>query len=361
MSFKFRAVRWRNRNTPLQIKQTTLPVKISPDGTPAVGSDWILVKVRAASLNPVDLLMKNAAIPWLFFGEKGFGLDYSGDVVAIGASAAAKVSLQVGDRVCGLKMDMYGEGTLSEYILVNPYKKTGASIRKIPGKLSYEQAAAYPLVGGTAESMFEHCQPNKFRKVLVLGAGTSVGRYAVQLASKVYASEHVVVTCLGKTEALARELGATEVIDYTKNKNVLNAVLDSVAATGQFDAILDCVGNSDLFGHMSTILRGRSDHGLYITIAGDGKLDYKASPVGNFLLNVAVAWRTVRSTVGLLLYYYTFILVNGRDPWPDRMVEFFESRDIRIFIDSTYEFDRFGDAVARLQSNRATGKVVVTI
>lgn len=368
MSFNFRAVRYKNKNTPLAIKSASLPVKQNNAGDLEVQTNRILVKVKAAALNPVDLLLKSAAYPAMSFGEKGFASDYSGDVVAIGSSAAAKTNLQVGDRVCGINQVPFGDGTLAEFTLVNPFKKSGASIRKIPGKLSYEQAAAYPLVFGTAESLFEFCKhqkngksTNSFNKVLILGAGTSVGRYTVQLAKQVYGSEHIVVTCSGKTEAIARQYGATEVIDYTKNKNILNPVLESVKTTGKFDAILDCCGNSDLFPNIGDIIKTRSESATYVTLVGDAKADYSKGLLSTVLKNFNAGFRSVKSVLGFLPYYYGFITVNGSHSWPDHLVEYLEENDIDVAIDSVYTFEDFQKAADRLESNRAVGKVVITI
>lgn len=362
MTFEFKAVKWTNKNTPLQIKTDTLPISKDAAGNFDVPSDKVLVRVRAAALNPVDLILKNVAIPGLFRAEKGFGSDYSGDVVAIGSSAQQKTHLSVGDKVCGINQQLFGNGTLSEYSLVDPFKESGESIRKIPGSLSYEEAAAYPLVFGTAELLFDQCRKgNTYHKVLILGAGTSVGRYCVQLAKQVYGSEHIVVTCLGKTEPLARELGATEVIDYTKNKSILNPVLESVRDTGKFDAILDCCGNSDLFPQITNIIRDRSDWGSYNTLVGDAKIDYLGNMYALIFKNLGATVRGIRSRLGLLSYYYGSVRVLGSGAWADKLPGYFEHKNIKVYVDSVYEFGEFAKAVERLQSNRATGKIVVRI
>lgn len=362
MALQFRALRWKNKKTPLQIRQASLPISQDSAGNISVPDDKVLVKVKAAALNPVDLLLKSMAVPGLFRADKGLGLDYSGDVVAIGLSAAAKTKLRIGDKVCGMNQQPFGDGTVGEYTLVDPFKISGASIRKIPAKLSYEEAAAYPLVGGTAESLFDHCtEGNSYKKVLILGAGTSVGKYCVQLAKQVHGSSHIVVTCSGKSEALSRELGATEVIDYTKNKSILNPVLESVKATGKFDAILDCCGNGDLFSEMPNILRDRKEFGSYITLVGDSKIDYNKSAYRLLISNIPVGIRLIRSKLGFLPYYYRLIKVEGNRDWPDKYTKYFAEKDIKVFIDSVYPFEDFEKAVTKLQSNRATGKLVITI
>lgn len=362
MTLEFKALTWVNRNTPLKISTDTLPVEKSADGSYQVDNKSILVKIRAAALNPVDIILKTLAIPGVFRAEKGFGLDYSGEVVALGSLAAQKTGLAVGDKVCGLHQRPFGKGSVAEFTLIDITQKFGKSIRKIPGNLSWEEAAAYPLVFGTAQSMYDNClKGNKFKKVLILGAGTSVGRYSVQLAKYVYGSEHIVVTCSGKTEPIARELGATEVIDYTKSKSILNPVLELVKETGKFDAVLDCSGNSDLFSNMSSILRSKKEFGSYVTIVGDAKLEYTASGFMAIPKNALAAVRGLRSKIGLLPYHYLSLLVQADGVWPDELVLAFNKHKIKVFIDSTYPLADFQAAVDRLGSNKAVGKVVITI
>lgn len=366
MSLTFRAVRYKNKNTPLEIKTVSLPVKRNEAGDNEVEKDRILVKIKASALNPADLFTKSMAFPIFSYKERGFGFDFSGDVAAIGDSAAAKTNLRVGDRVCGL--NQYGDGGLAEYIMVDPFDRSGAAVRKMPAKLTYEQAASYPLVFGTAESMFEFCKHekdgkniNSFDKILVLAAGTSVGRYVVQLAKEVYDSKHIVVTCSSKTEPIARQYGATEVIDYKIHKNLLNPVLESVKATGKFDAIMDCCGNNDLFPNIEDIMKTREEGATYVTLVGDTKADYRKGLLPTTLKNFFATLRSWRSYFGLLSYYYGSFILDASHSWPDHLLEYFGKHDFDIVIDSVYPFDDFQKAVERLETNHAVGKVVITV
>lgn len=128
----------------------------------------------------MDILLKYAMLPWTFRGDKGLGLDYAGEVVAIGDAVAAKYGFSVGDRIAGLYLDPLGPGTLSEYIVVNPFKSSGKNARQIPQNLSYQEGAAYPAVFGTAQYLFDVTRKgNSFKKILVIGGGTSVGRFVI--------------------------------------------------------------------------------------------------------------------------------------------------------------------------------------
>ncbi|KAM9892185.1 hypothetical protein OXX80_010152 [Metschnikowia pulcherrima] len=360
---KFKAVKFKNRTSGFPVVEDCLPVEVKNGNYVLPSEDNILVKVHAAALNPVDVIVKNSFPPWLAKGDKGFGMDYSGDVVAIGSSAAASSGLSAGDRIAGLYQNLLGPGTISEYILINYKKNDGMNARKIPEQLSYQQGAAYPLVFGTAQTMFDSIKDgNSYEKILILGAGTAVGRYCVQLASKVYGSKHIVVTCSARTEQTIRELGATSVIDYTKHQSILNPVLDTVKELGEYDAILDCCGNSDLFPQITSVLKGREKFGSYVTIVGDYKANFQTGSIGNLVLgNLWVGLRIAKSWLGILPYFYTQALVDPSGSWPDKCAKNLAEGKVKVFIDSEFAMVETQKAVDRLQSNKASGKVIVNV
>lgn len=359
---QFKAVKFANSSTPLEIGTQNIPVKEINGQYELPSENSILVKVHAAALNPVDLILKHSFPSWLFRGERGFGFDYSGVVVAIGSKASQKVGLKVNDRVAGLFQDILGPGTVAEYILVNASKSTGCNARKLPENLTFQQGAAYPLLFGTAQTMFDNiANGNSFNKILVIGAGTSVGRYCVQLGSKIYNSLEIVVSCSGKSENAIREIGATSVIDYTKQKSILNSVLESVKESGPFDAIFDCCGSSDLLNDLGTILKSRQSAGTYTSIAGDSKLNFSASFIKGLYSNLKAQFRAFRDYIGWLPYHYRMTLVSGAGSWPDKCIKAFKEHDFKVFIDSEYSMDQIQEAARRVESNKAVGKVVVNI
>lgn len=359
MTLNFRAVTYTDRNLPLQITETQLPVT-EKDGKYEIESTKILVKVQLAAINPVDNFLRSITLPYLFRSPKGYGFDYSGDIVAIGSGAEAKTNLHVGDAVCGLNRNIFAAGTLSEFILVDPFGVSGRTIVRKPETLSYQQAAAYPLVFGTAQTMFDQVDKNP-KKVLILGAGTSVGRYLVQLAKQVYGAEEIVVTCSGKTEETAKNLGATLVIDYTVHKTLTVPVLESVKATGKFNAIFDAAGNGDLFGVMEEIIVGRKDGGTYVTVVGDVKPVFKDGMFTMLVANFASQVRAVRSLVHLLPYKYVFHMLEPESTWAAKLALYFAEKDIKVFVDSTYKFEDFQKGIDRMVLNKAQGKVVIDI
>lgn len=358
---QYRALKYKDRRA-FFIKEETLDAAQNPDSSFVVASSKILVKVHSAALNPIDVMLKNAATPYLFSADKGFGLDYSGDVVGIGKDAAAKTGLKVGSKVCGMNQHIFGPGTVSDYTLVDPFVKSGASIQPIPPNITYQEAAAYPLVLGTAESMCSGIHPeNAKKKFLVLGAGTTLGKLVIQLAKNVYGATEVVATCSPNSENLVRELGADSIIDYTKVKSILLPVLESVAESGRFDVILDCCGNGDLFPEIHNVLQSREEFGFYTSIIGDVKPKFTESYFTSMFHQVFGGLRALRSSLGFLCFYYTMTMIDGSKPWPPKCAQYVADGKVKIAIDSEYSFEDYQKAVDRITSNKAAGKVIINL
>lgn len=363
MPFQFKAVKYTSANSPLAIKTDKVDVTEKSDGTFEVASDKVFVKIKASALNPVDLVLKSMVPFFKASSEKGFSIDYSGEVVGIGKEAAEKTELKVGDKVCGMNHDPYGKGTLAEYVLVDPFVASGASIHKYPESLNLAEAAAYPLVLGTAIQFFDSVpEQNQKKRVLILGAGTSVGKYMVQLAKNVYNVPEISFTCSPSSQELIKKLGGNTWIDYTKQKSIAGPVKEIAKTHGKFDVIFDCAGNSDLFPVIEDVLVGRKDFGTYYTISGD----YKYTFGGNSFLtilwhNLLVPVRALRSKFGLLDYIYAFIMLDPAGPWPKEAKQYIEEGKVSIKIDKEYDFADFEEAVRRIASNKANGKVVIHI
>lgn len=361
---EFKAARYSNSALPLLVKTTSLPVTEKDGGYELPSPNNVLIKVHAAALNPLDVVVRNSLSPWFAKAERGIGYDYAGDVVAIGAAAAARLTLEIGDRVNGMYAEelILGNGSIAEYILLDVTKPTSTNCHKIPDSLSYQKAAAYPLVFGTAQRIFEGIpKENKRSKILILGAGTSVGRFCVQLAKKTFEFSEVVATCSGRSESIIRELGADKVIDYSKHKSMLIPVLEETKDGGLFDVIIDCCGNSDLFPQMSQILVCKQEGGSYFTIAGDAKMEFSKSYFATMLKNSICQIRALRSYVGLLSYNFHMVIFTGQGDFSEKCLEDIVKREFQIFIDSEFAFEEIDKAFQRVESNKAVGKVVVNI
>ena len=207
---------------------------------PTPGPRDLLVRVRAASVNPVDCKIRSGGqrniihytFPWVL------GLDVSGVVEAVGAGVT---NFRAGDEVWSSPTHRRF-GTYAEYVCIDERE---ASIK--PKNLSHEEAASIPLVGLTAyQCIVEKGRLAKGQTVLVHAGSGGVGAFAIQLSKHIGAT--VVTTCSAKNEAFVRELGADRVVDYTNE--------DFGDVLSEVDLVLDSVGERAYEGNLRVTKRG---------------------------------------------------------------------------------------------------------
>lgn len=226
---------------------------------PTPGEHEVLIKVHASTASTADTEFRRLKLPLLFVIPLrlylGFtrptriripGTEFAGEIVLVGNSVT---QFQTGDQVFGYTgLNM---GTYAEYMCIS--EKTaglGGVIADKPVNLSYEEAAAVPFGGLEALHALRQAKIEPGQGVLIVGAGGSIGTYAVQLA-KHYGAIVTSVDKEGKLDML-RSIGADHVIDYAKEDFTKN---------GQtYDVILDTIGKSPF----ARSLRSLKDHGTYL-------------------------------------------------------------------------------------------------
>jgi len=192
--------------------------------TPEPGISEILVRVHAASVNPIDAANRETGV---FLGQPPFvlGWDVSGTVEAVGLGVTL---FQPGDEVFGMLPFPRGHGAYAEYA-VGP---TRAFVRK-PDSLDHVQAAAIPMVGLTAwQSLVDTAGVGAGCRVLIIGAAGGIGHLAVQIAKA--RGAHVTALTSAEDAEFVRALGADEVVEYTGT--------DFTQVVSDQDVVLDVVG-----------------------------------------------------------------------------------------------------------------------
>ncbi|WP_035844327.1 NADP-dependent oxidoreductase [Kitasatospora azatica] len=192
---------------------------------PVPGATEVLVQVKAASVNPVELYIRSGAFPLI--GEPPFvlGWDISGVVAEVDPGVSR---FKVGDEVYGMPLFPKQAGGYAEFA-VAPSRQL---VRK-PAGLDHVQAAALPLAGLTAWQMLvDIAEVHPGQRVLVQAAGGGVGHLAVQIA-KARGAEVIAVASAGKHEFL-RGLGADQLIDYRAG--------DFAGQVREVDVVLELVG-----------------------------------------------------------------------------------------------------------------------
>lgn len=212
------------------------------------GPTEVLVRVRAAGVNPVD--WKCRAAPG-FLGAPPFtlGWDVSGvvEAVAVGVNRFAP-----GDEVFGMPRFPREAGAYAEYVTA-----PSRQLARKPARLSHVEAAGLPLAGLTAwQILVETADVRPGQRVLVTAAGGGVGHLAVQVAKA--RGAYVIGTARRVKHQFLRELGADEVIDYTAT--------DVARATGDLDLVVDLLGGQSSVRAVPTLRPG----GLLVPVTGGG-------------------------------------------------------------------------------------------
>lgn len=201
----------------------------------------LLVRVHAASVSVGSVIMRSGKHPdsaffsfmikiiggWPKPRKKVLGYEFSGVVEAVGSKVTA---YKIGDEVYGTTTGL-SQGAYADYVCVPENWKQGVVARK-PESLSFEEAAALPVGAMTALHLMKKAGLNVSQKVLVYGAGGSVGSAAVQIAKA--AGAEVTAVCSTSKIALAKSWGANQVIDYTQTP--------LAQYPAHFDVIFDAVG-----------------------------------------------------------------------------------------------------------------------
>jgi len=302
---------------------------------PTPVDNQVLVKVRAASVNPLDLTIRGL---WLLRPLSGLrkpkdtrvGVDYAGTVEAVGKNVT---QFKPGDEVFGGK-----NGAIAEYVCV----LADRSVVLKPANMTFEQAASVPVAAITAlQGLRDKGKIQAGQKVLVNGASGGVGTFAVQIA-KSFGTE-VTGVCSTHNVDLVRSIGADHVIDYTKE--------DFTKADQRYDLIYDLVGNHS-FSERRRIL---NQNGICVMagVGGAGWHDGIAMRLAGEL-NAYVRSRFVSQK--FIAYIAQF---NKQDM--TLLADLMQSGKITPVIDRTYKLNQTADALRYLEQGHARGKVVINL
>jgi len=302
---------------------------------PVPTDNQILVRVRAASVNPLDLMIRGPLVLRPIVGmrkpkDTRVGVDYAGTVEAVGRNVT---QFKPGDEVFGGK-----NGALAEYVCVLPDR----AVTLKPANMTFEQAASVPVAAITAlQGLRDKGKIKPGQKVLVNGASGGVGTFAVQIA-KSYGTE-VTAVCSTRNLEMVRSIGADHVIDYTKE--------DFTKTDQRYDLILDIVGNHS-FSERRRILK---PNGICVMV-GAGGSGWHDETAGRLMgeLNAYLRSRFVSEK------FMTY-LANLNKPDLAILADLMRDGKMTPVIDKTYKMNDVSSALQYLETGHARGKVVITV
>jgi NADPH:quinone reductase-like Zn-dependent oxidoreductase len=311
---------------------------------PKVGSNDVLVRVSAASINPLDKMVRNGEFKQLLKYKPPFviGHDVAGVVTQIGATVR---DFKVGDEVYARPRDLR-IGTFAEYIAIDQN-----DVAFKPASLTLHEAAAVPLVALAAwQILVEKAQVKPGQKVLVHAGAGGLGSTVIQLAK--YLGAYVATTASGETEALVRDLGADIVIDYKKQ--------DFSQVLSDYDVVLDSLGGENLMKSLTVLKPG----GLAIGVAGppDAGFAKQLRAPKPFELVLSFLSRKVRRAAKKLGVRYSFFFMKASGSQLRSLAALYDAGHLRPVLDRTFPFDQTLEALAYVESGKVkAGKVVVAL
>ena len=309
----------------------------SPDGVrlaevaaPKPADNEVLIKLGAASVNPLDLfLMKGAPwnrVPGLRTPKhQVLGCDIAGRVEAVGKNVER---FRVGDEVFGVT-GFEGNG-FAEYVCA-----TEGKLGPKPANLSFEEGAAVPIAAMTAlQGLRDKGRIQPGHKVLIEGASGGVGTFAVQIA-KAFGAE-VTAVCSTRNVDIARSIGADHVIDYT--------LVDFIRTGQRYDLILGANAHHSIFDYK----RALSQDGIYVAAGGSVFQILQALLLAPFL-----------SRIGRKKMAFFIANINQKDLV--FLKDLLEAGKVVPVIDRRYPLSEAAEALRYLAQGHAQGKIVLTV
>jgi NADPH:quinone reductase-like Zn-dependent oxidoreductase len=299
---------------------------------PVPKDDEVLMKVRAASVNPLDWhsVRGSPYIARMMGGlrkpkDTRLGVDVAGQVEAVGKSVSR---FKPGDEVFGLC-----RGAFAEYACA-----TESAVAAKSERVTFEQAAAVPVAAITAlQGLRDKGQIQAGQKVLINGASGGVGTFAVQIAK--WFGAHVTGVCSSRHVDLVRTLGADQVIDYAQE--------DFTRRLEGYDLFLDCVGNHSLFACRRIL----SPKGRLVVITGpDGRW---LGPVARMLKALVLSRLVAQNLV-------PFIAKSSKEDLT-LIQELMEAGKVTPVIDRCCPLSGVPAAIRYVEEGHAQGKVVILL
>src|SRR5213082_3442092 len=309
-------------------------LKLADIAKPTPTDDQVLVKVHAASVNPLDwhfiegtpYIMRAMGVGLRKPKDTRLGVDFAGTVEAVGKNVT---KFKPGDEVFGGRT-----GAFAEYVCV----RESRAVALKPANITFEQAASVNIAGITAlQAIRDKGKVQTGQKVLINGASGGVGTFAVQIARSFGAD--VTGVCSTRNLDMVRSLGADHVIDYTKE--------DFTKGDQRYDVILDNVANHSL----SECRRVLNPDGKYVLIGGGGVNEGRwLGPGLTHALNAMFLSKFVSQKMGMMLAE-----LNQKDL--TALADLMQSGKVTPVIDRTYTLSELPQAIEYLEQGHARGKV----
>ncbi|MFT5114565.1 MAG: NADPH:quinone reductase-like Zn-dependent oxidoreductase [Parasphingorhabdus sp.] len=285
---------------------------------PSPTENEVLIKVKSASVNPVDWKIREGYLqPMLNHPlPLTLGWDVSGEVAAIGEKVS---SLKVGDAVYS-RPDIAKNGSYAEYMTA-----VADEVAVKPSSLSWQEAAGVPLAALTAwQSLYEFAKLEAGERVLIHAGSGAVGQFAIQLAK--LRGAYVYTTTSARNTELVLGLGADQSIDYHQ---------EDFSDLNDIDVVFDTIGGDTQANSWKTLKKG----GRLVSITQNPD-------------------QAIAAAHGVSAF---FCFVQPNREQLEKLAEFADAGQLKVNIDSEFGLDQVAEAHERSESGRAQGKIIINV
>jgi NADPH:quinone reductase-like Zn-dependent oxidoreductase len=321
-------------------------VEVVEVAEPTMGPRDVMIAVRAASLNPLDFKIRDGKVKLVLRIKPPvhLGCDVAGTVQAVGAEVTR---FAVGDEVF-TRLEKLRMGGLAERVCADE-----GVVAKKPANASFVEAAAIPLVGLTAlQTMREVAALQPGQRILIQAGAGGVGCHAIQIAKKL--GLWVATTTSTKNIAFAQQLGADQVIDYTKQK-----LRDVLGADDQkVDAVFDTLGPQSELESLAVTKPG----GIVVGVGGMPDAAFAKQWLPAFARPVVwFATRKRRAAAAKAGARFAYLFMRPDGAQLAELASWVDAGSLVPQIYKTYPLAEAREAFAELERGRARGKIVVEI
>lgn len=285
---------------------------------PTPAGNEVLIKVKAAAVNPVDWKIREGYLQPLLNHSLPLtlGWDVAGEVAAMGEQVT---SLKVGDAVYS-RPEISKNGSYAEYMTV-----TADEVALKPKSLSWQEAAGVPLAALTAwQALYDHAQLAAGERVLIHAGSGAVGQFAIQLAK--LRGAYVYTTTSARNTELVLGLGADESIDYQQ---------EDFSALKDIDVVFDTVGGETQANSWETLKQG-----------------------GRLVSITETPDEAIATQHGVTA---AFCFVQPNREQLEKLAEIADAGQLKVSIDSEFGLDQVAAAHERSETGRAQGKVIINV
>jgi len=320
--------------TNLEIRDVPLPV---------LEDDEVLVRVKAAAVNPLDNMIIHGEVKLIVPYKMPLimGNEFSGIVEKTGKNTTR---FKVGDKVYG-RMPLKKIGAFAQYAAIEE-----SALALMPDYLSFEEAASIPLTALTAMQAFEIMQVKSGESIFISGGTGSLGAMAIPIAKSL--GLHVYTNGSKENEERVRKLGAERFIDYKKENYV--DVLTNV------DHVLDTLGDRELPNEFKVLKKGGNLVSLRGLPNGRFAKRNKMSLFKQILFQIA--GRKYDKMAAKNKQTYDFIFVHEDGKQLNRINQIFnKTHPIETSIDTIFSLDQINEALSKVRNGKSKGKTIIKI